>query len=62
MVKPEQAAAMIGVTAGTLKTWRWLGKGPNYMKIGTDRQSRVRYDVEDVLAWIERAGRTALDG
>ena len=31
----------------TLEQWRWLGKGPNFLKIG----ARVLYREEDVAAW-----------
>jgi len=31
----------------TLEQWRWLGKGPKFLKIG----ARVLYREEDVEAW-----------
>ena len=31
----------------TLERWRWLGRGPRYLKIG----GRVAYRVEDVEAY-----------
>ncbi len=31
----------------TLEQWRWLGKGPKFLKIG----ARVLYREEDVAAW-----------
>lgn len=36
----------------TLQRWRWLGKGPSYLKLG----GRVVYPVADVEAW-EQASR-----
>lgn len=31
----------------TLEQWRWLGRGPRYVKIG----SRVLYDEQEVAAY-----------
>jgi hypothetical protein len=40
-------AARWRVSEGTLRNWRWSGRGPNALKIG----SRVRYRVADVEAF-----------
>lgn len=45
----KAAAARIGTTEGTLNTWRYLGKGPKYVKIGR----RVVYRPADLDAWLE---------
>ena len=42
-----EAADFLGFTAGTLRTWRCQGKGPNYYKVG----STVRYEMDDLEAW-----------
>ena len=36
-----------GLSAGTLCTWRYQGKGPSYYKVG----NAVRYKIADVEAW-----------
>jgi integrase len=41
------AAALLESTVGTLQTWRWLGVGPPFRKIGR----RVVYALGDVEAW-----------
>lgn len=41
------AAALLGNTVGTLQTWRWMGVGPIYRKIGR----RVVYAEADLVAW-----------
>ena len=46
---PEQAAAYLGCTAGTLKTWRCRGQGPNYNLI---QDRLVRYHVDDLDAFV----------
>ena len=43
----REAADFLGFTAGTLRTWRCQGKGPNYYKVG----STVRYEMDDLEAW-----------
>lgn len=35
------------VSVTTLKQWRYLGKGPKYVKIGQS----VRYRIEDIETW-----------
>lgn len=45
----KAAASRIGTTEGTLATWRYLGKGPKYIKIGR----RVVYRPADLDAWLE---------
>jgi integrase len=50
-----QAAAVLGNTVGTLQTWRWMGVGPIFRKIGR----RVVYAEADLVAWREREGGPA---
>jgi predicted DNA-binding transcriptional regulator AlpA len=44
----ETVSTWIGIPAGTLAQWRYLGKGPAYVKVGR----HVRYRAEDVDAWL----------
>lgn len=37
------------VNVATLRNWRYMGKGPKFVKLG----GAVRYREEDVNAWIE---------
>ena len=48
-----QAAARIGVTPATLRSWRFRGKGPAYHK---SSPRRVFYLATDVDEWIQREG------
>jgi hypothetical protein len=43
----EQLAQRWYLSPRTLEQWRWLGKGPKFLKIG----ARVLYREEDVEAW-----------
>jgi DNA-binding transcriptional MerR regulator len=43
-------AARLGVTVGTLQTYRWMGTGPAFRKIGR----RIVYAEQDVERWRSR--------
>lgn len=47
----NEAAALIGVTPGTLKFWRCKGRGPRFVKLGEAKQAGVAYVEDEVLAW-----------
>jgi hypothetical protein len=47
-------AAVLGLSAKTLRRWRWLGKGPRYHKIG----AAVRYADEDIASFLDAARRS----
>jgi hypothetical protein len=43
----DELAKRWRISPRTLEQWRWLGKGPRYLKIG----ARVLYDDEEVAAY-----------
>lgn len=43
----RQLAERWHISPRTLEQWRWLGKGPRFLKIG----ARVLYDEADVVAF-----------
>lgn len=47
MITQEQLADRWHMSPRTLEQWRWLGKGPKFLKIG----ARVLYREQDVEAW-----------
>jgi len=49
LLRESEVAAMLGVTVGTMRQWRFRKQGPPFMKIG----KMVRYDVDAVKAWID---------
>lgn len=53
-MSPDAAAAVVGLTAITLKRWRRIGKGPPFMRYGTT----VRYRRDALDAWM-RSHETA---
>ena len=47
------AAEFLGVQPATLKTWRWRGVGPQFIKLGNQPGSRVAYRRSDLIAWLD---------
>ncbi len=52
--KEEPAAAYLGMKVSTLRQWRFLSRGPRYLKIGRS----VRYRQEDLDAFLEKSAVT----
>lgn len=50
---PAQLAERIGSTTGTLAYWRYVGRGPRFVKIGRN----VRYRPSDINAWLDQQTR-----
>jgi predicted DNA-binding transcriptional regulator AlpA len=48
LVRSPLIAKDLGITAGTLRTWRCQGKGPQYIKIG----ATVFYDRNVIDQWL----------
>lgn len=47
------AAAMLGFTVGTMQTYRWMGTGPAFRKVGR----RVIYSADALAAWARTQDR-----
>jgi predicted DNA-binding transcriptional regulator AlpA len=48
-IGPSDLTAEIGIPETTLAQWRYLKKGPPYIKVGR----HVRYRQSDVERWLE---------
>ena len=48
LLTTPEAAAHLRLRVRTLETWRRLGKGPPFLKLGT----KVRYPIADLEAWL----------
>jgi hypothetical protein len=54
LLTTRETAALLAITAATLKDWRHSGRGPRYVKfLGRRRKGPVRYRALDVQQWIE---------
>jgi len=55
LLNEHEAAAALALKVATLRRWRWAGKPPRFLKIG----SAVRYDPDELAAFIEAARRSS---
>lgn len=55
LIDDHQAADLLAVKPQTLRKWRMLGTGPNFVKIGRT----TRYQVKEINRWIEQCARQA---
>ena len=51
----QEVAEVLGRPPRTLRQWRYLGVGPNYLKVG----ATVRYRPRDVEKWLKAQEREA---
>ena len=49
LITEHEVASVTGLSVASVRRWRLLRQGPNYMKIGAS----VRYKPEDLAAWLE---------
>ncbi len=45
----RDAADYLGVKPGTMRTWRWLGIGPKFVRLSG---RAIRYDGRDLAAFV----------
>ncbi len=53
LVNEHEAARLLGLSEKTLRRWRWAGKPPRFLKIG----SAVRYEPSELSAVIAASRR-----
>lgn len=52
MATREEVAEFLRVTVRTLDNWRRAGEGPPWHRLGSGRDSSVRYFWDEVEAWV----------
>ena len=50
-ISRTRAAEIIGVAPYTLKLWGMNGRGPRFMKLGREQQSRTLYRTAEIQKW-----------
>jgi hypothetical protein len=55
LVDETRAAELLDLRVKTLRRWRWAGKGPHFVKLG----SAVRYRPADLAEFIAAGRRTS---
>jgi predicted DNA-binding transcriptional regulator AlpA len=53
LLRDTEVADATGIPVQTLRNHRLKGTGPAYHKLGSGRMAAVRYDPNDVEAWLE---------
>lgn len=56
LLSTRELSGLIGIPIGTLKQWRSTGIGPDYFEL---TPGTIRYDLRDVLSYIESKRRRA---
>lgn len=54
LLKSKAVAEILSLPEGTLRYWRKIGVGPRWIKL----EGSIRYDLADVLRYIESGRRT----
>jgi DNA-binding transcriptional regulator YiaG len=52
-----QLAMRLGVSVHTVEAWRRRGTGPRWVRLTDSKFARVRYRLDDVIAWETRSER-----
>jgi hypothetical protein len=61
LLTEAQASEVSTIPCGTLRHWRSIGVGPNYVKLGDGPKARVRYKMAELVAFVERGERNPND-
>lgn len=56
LLRPEQAAELLGYTPRCLEAWRSSGRGPRFVRVSA---RSVRYRPSDLAAWAEERVRNS---
>ena len=54
LLSEKHAAKLLGISPRTLRNWRVIGGGPQYVKVSA---RCIRYRRADILSWIEARER-----
>ncbi|WP_405671488.1 DNA-binding protein [Streptomyces canus] len=50
---PRQVEGEYGFRTQTLAQWRWMGLGPDYIKLSPGRGGRIKYKRTAIEAWLQ---------
>lgn len=51
-INTKQLAELIGFDPDSIEAMRRRGEGPPYVRIGDGKRPAIRYNVDDVNAWL----------
>jgi len=52
LLTDREVAKLLGLSVSCLRSWRYSGRGPTYLKLGGGPKAAVRYRRADVDAFI----------
>lgn len=50
LLRQEQVAELLQLSASTLEDWRWKREGPPFIRIS---RGCIRYEESDIMKWLE---------
>lgn len=53
LLTPKQVEREYGFRVQTLAQWRWMGLGPNYIKLSPGRGGRIKYKRSSIEKWLD---------
>ncbi|MBD0021937.1 helix-turn-helix domain-containing protein [Gordonia pseudamarae] len=54
LLTERQAADLLGIHKDTLRVWRYRGRGPAHVRLGTSTAAGIRYRRADLDTWIDQ--------
>ena len=52
LLNERDLARLTGLSVASVRRWRLLGQGPKFLKLGASPKAAVRYQKEDISAWL----------
>lgn len=52
LLTSAETAALLNIKPNTLEIWRGKNRGPAFVKLGTAKQSPVRYEQSEIARWL----------
>ncbi|MFG2299424.1 helix-turn-helix transcriptional regulator [Actinacidiphila glaucinigra] len=52
LLTPRDVQTEYGFKPATLAQWRWMGTGPDYIKISPGKGGRIKYKRSAIEAWL----------
>jgi predicted DNA-binding transcriptional regulator AlpA len=53
LLTPRQVEEEYGFRVQTLAQWRWMGLGPDYLKLSPGKGGRIKYRQSAIEAWLK---------
>lgn len=53
LLTPKQMVENYGISRQTLANWRWMGIGPDYIKMSAGKGGRIKYKRSSVERWLD---------